>query len=511
MKNRPTIIGIDLGTTYSAVATIGDHGEPEIVPNREGDRITPSAVLFDGDSPLVGNMAKRSAIAAPLSLCQFVKRQMGEPDWRFIATDDSEYTAEEVSAVILKRLREDAEEALGGTIEGAVVTVPAYFNDAQRKATRDAAELAGLRVLRILNEPTAAALAYGCRPGTKEETILVYDLGGGTFDVTIMKSKADGLDVVATHGDRNLGGFDWDNALMNLLAERFEEESGKSYPDDPASQQDLRDKAEIAKKTLTNRDSTKAFFSGGGSNQAIEITRQEFEAATRSLLTRTADILEMTLEDAKLHWPQIDKILLVGGSTRMLMVPGLIEKLADKKPSAEMHADEVVALGAAIRASIEHRSAEGSAAGTKGENAIRRISDVVSHSLGVVCLNEEETRKVNSIIIPRNTSVPASRADTYHTVSDNQGQIRVQITEGEEEDLEFVRILGEAVVGIPSYPKGAPIEVAIESDEDGLLQIAVRDLTAGSPLHNFEIERNANRNRSEISRMKQQIDALSVN
>lgn len=510
--SEPIVIGIDLGTTYSAVATLGPHGQPEIIPNREGERITPSVVLFDGDSPLVGSMAKRSAVAAPLNICQFVKRQMGEREWRFVAEDGREFTAEEVSSVLLRRLKEDAEAHLGKVITGAAITVPAYFNDAQRKATKDAAELAGLKVLRILNEPTAAALAYGYQPGQKAETILVYDLGGGTFDVTLMRTDSSSIEVIATHGDKNLGGFDWDNVVMNLLIEAFETATGESFPDEPALQQDLRDKAEIAKKTLSNREKTKVFLSASGRQHTVELTRKQLEDATRPLLTRTGDLLGMVLEDAKTDWVAIDKVLLVGGSTRMPMVTDLLLSKSGKAPSPEMHPDEVVALGAAIQAGLCMKEIGGD--GIQGSSLsglqTKRVSDVISHSLGVVTFDSDSQHCVNSIIIPRNTTIPVSKADTFSTVADQQQVIRVRVTEGEESDIDFVRILGEAEVNIPPYPVGAPVEITFTFDANGIFQISVRDLSTGRPLHQFEIKRDANRGATELAAMKRQLDTLDI-
>jgi molecular chaperone DnaK len=264
MPKNNIVIGIDLGTTYSSVAYVNSHGKPEVIPNREGEYITPSVVLFDDDSPMVGTLAKRSAVGCPLNFCEFVKRQMGEKEWRFIAEDDQTYSAEEVSGILLSRLKEDAETFLQCEIKDAVITVPAYFNDAQRKATQDAGVIAGLNVRRIVNEPTAAALAYGLSKVDDNQTVMVYDLGGGTFDVTFLRINKEKIDVIATGGDKNLGGFDWDNCIMDYLNEAFLEKGGTDLFDDPSTTQDLRDKAEIAKKTLSSRDKTKIFVSASG-------------------------------------------------------------------------------------------------------------------------------------------------------------------------------------------------------------------------------------------------------
>jgi len=260
MKSR--VVGIDLGTTFSAIAIVNDHGKPEIISNRDGEEITPSVVMFEGNSPIVGSIAKRCAVGNPLSVAQFVKRQMGVPTWSFRTSDGSKYSAEEISALILKKLKEDAEVLLGESVTDAVITVPAYFDDAQRKATQDAGRIAGLNVLRIINEPTAAALAYGLNKANTQQTILIYDLGGGTFDVTIMKIGEGRIDVLATGGDKNLGGFNWDNEVMTYLNEEFKKSGGPDLTEDSTLEQDLRDKAEIAKKTLSTRERTSVFLSG---------------------------------------------------------------------------------------------------------------------------------------------------------------------------------------------------------------------------------------------------------
>jgi len=503
------IVGIDLGTTYSSIAYINQHGKPEIIANREGERITPSVVLFDDDMPIVGTIAKRSAVASPLDICQFVKRQMGEKNWRFITENDREYTPEEVSALILRRLKEDAQTALDSEIQNAVITVPAYFNDAQRKATQDAGQIAGLNVIRIVNEPTAAALAFGVDQ-SDEQTIMVYDLGGGTFDVTIMRVAQEEIEVIATGGDKNLGGFDWDNRVMIFLNEQFQKEGGMDLFEDLALEQDLRDKAEIAKKILSSRDTTKVFLSAGGKNISVNISRQDFERITADLLDRTNTLMEMTLEDARMDWSQIDKILLVGGSTRMKGVPELIERVSGKKPSAELHPDEVVATGAALLGGILQKSAgRGDISHLDGLRVVR-ISDVNSHSLGVVAVDSRTGSLYNSIILSKDTKIPTRASKLYGTVLDNQTEIEVEVTEGEEEDLEYVRVIGKGTMRIPPYPKGAPVEVFFQYDDDGMIHVTVLDKTANKQLGELHIERRSNRTASELDQMKRQIASVEV-
>jgi len=502
------VVGIDLGTTFSSIAVVNPHGKPEIIPNREGERITPSVVLFDGDTPIVGSIAKRSAVASPLNVVQFVKRQMGNPSWKFRTENGEVYTPEEISAMILKRLKEDAETMLG-EIHDAVITVPAYFDDAQRKSTQDAGRIAGLNVLRIINEPTAAALAYGMDKIEQKQTILVYDLGGGTFDVTIMRLGGDGIEVVATGGDKNLGGFDLDNEIMTFLNEEFQKQGGLDLFDDPTLEQDLRDKAEIAKKTLSSREKTNVFLSVGGKNASISLTRAQFEELTKPLLNRTASIMEFVLEDADLQWRDIDKILLVGGSTRMKAVPELIEKITGKKPSMEVHPDEVVSLGAAIQAALlQVKEGKGDLV-EREDFPLVEIQDINSHSMGVVVLSEQK-KEVNSIVLKKDTQIPCKVSDIFSTIVDNQTELHVQVTEGEDTDLAYVKIVGEGIMPIPTYPKGAPIEVFFEYDHDGIIHVTVFDLTAKKWLGEMEIPRTSNLTEQEVQAKQRKMRNISV-
>lgn len=508
MESNNIVIGIDLGTTYSAVAYLNQHGKAEIVSNREGERTTPSVILFDDDTPIVGTIAKRSSTSSPLNVCQFVKRQMGEKDWRFLAENDKEYTPEEISALILRRLKEDAEVALDMRITDAVITVPAYFNDAQRSATKDAGKIAGLNVIRVVNEPTAAALAYGL-DNAGDQTIMVYDLGGGTFDVTVIQIKSGDISVISTGGDKNLGGFDWDNKIMDYLNEEYQKEGGDNLLDDLSAQQDLRDKAEIAKKTLSSRDKTKIFISSSGKSASVSFTREDFEKITEDLLKRTQTLMEMTIEDAKMTWSDIDKILLVGGSTRMKAVSELIQSVSSQKASAELHADEVVAMGAALLGGVLQKQ--------KGDNDIRldslpdvRISDVNSHSLGVVALDSLSDTLYNSIILPKDTKIPTRVSELYGTSYDDQESIEVKVTEGEERDLEYVRVIGKGSMDIPPYPRGAPVEVFFQYDEDGIVHVTVFDRTSDKMLGELQIKRESNRTSDELSRMKNDMRKIEI-
>ena len=503
------IIGIDLGTTYSAVAVVNEHGKPEILANREGERITPSVVLFDNEAPLVGSIAKRSAVASPLNVVQFVKRQMGDSTWKFRTESGSVYSPEEISAVILKRLKEDAETLLGETVQDAVITVPAYFNDAQRKATQDAGKIAGLNVLRIINEPTAAALAYGIEKSKRDETVLVYDLGGGTFDVTIMKIAKSEIEVLATSGDKNLGGFDWDNEVMKYLNEEFMSHGGPDLFDDPALEQDLRDKAEISKKTLSARDKATVFLSAGGKTHSIVLTIDKFNDLTEPLLKRTHRIMEMVLEDASLGWRDIDKILLVGGSTRMRAVPAIVERVSGRKPSMELHPDEVVALGAAMQGAVLRVEKNEGSDAVQEQYSLVEIRDVCSFSMGVIALDENE-KELNSIILQKDTTIPCEVSRTYNTMSEMQTAIMVQVTEGEDEDPKFVKVRDERELSLPPYPKGAPLRVTFQYDINGRIQVEVVDMTAMKSLGKFEIVDKGQKSDAEIEKLASKMSTVAI-
>jgi molecular chaperone DnaK len=540
-------VGIDLGTTYSAVAVTDRLGTPEIVRNREGENITPSVVLFQGDAVIVGTQAKRSAVAAPEHVVQFIKRRIGEPGVVYSSDDGTDYRAEEISALILKRLKEDAEMTLGEEVDRAVITVPAYFDDARRVATRDAGRIAGFDVLRVINEPTAAALAYGVERDADDEigTILVFDLGGGTFDVTVMRIEHGDFEVIATDGDRNLGGYDWDNALMSYLNEQFMEAGGPDLLEDDAATAELRDKAEIAKRTLSLAPQAVVALSANGQHEQIRITREKFEEITKHLLDQTEILAESVVRiGASLEWKDIDRLLLVGGSTRMPMVVELIQRLSGKTAERGVEQDEVVALGAALVAldeEVRGKDAEkqrskaadiaaetAQAAGGPGETLmvdaspspaplqappsapgsglsrltggkVNTFKDVTSQALGVVVTDENNhEREYNVVVIPKNTTLPAKKSETLNTLYDDQTRLRVQVTEGEDEDLEYVAILGESTLEIPAYPKGAPMEITYSYDLDGIVHVEVKDLTTGRFLGEFEIERTVNLGSREI-------------
>jgi molecular chaperone DnaK len=507
---RAPVVGIDLGTTFSAIAVVNRHGFPEVLANRDGEDITPSVVLFEGDRTVVGSSARRAGAASPYDVVQFVKRQMGVPHWNFVTGAGQKYSAEEVSALILKRLKEDAEAKLGVAIQDAVITVPAYFDDAQRKATQDAGRAAGLNVLRIINEPTAAALAYGADKARERQTLLVYDLGGGTFDVTVMRVEAGKIDVIATGGDKNLGGFDWDNLLMMHLNEKFMEAGGSDLFDDPASEYDLRDKAEICKKNLSNLDRTSVHFQGTGRAVAVEVTLETFQELSRPLNERTARIVRFVLEDAKLRPEEIDKVLLVGGSTRMRAVPAVIQEIFGRAGSRELDPDKVVAQGAALQGALLAAESGGASWVDAGVVPPVQISDVNSHSMGVVTV-DDKGKSYNSIVLPKNNPYGTRQEDTFCTVADGQTSIRLRVTEGEGRDLEGLPIVFEHDVAVPSYPAGSPIRIGFLYTADGNVRIEVYDLTARRPLtDDLKFSRKANKTEQQVDESTQRVSTQTV-
>ncbi|TFB71875.1 Hsp70 family protein [Cryobacterium glaciale] len=507
-------IGIDLGTTFSAVAILRATGEAEILPNRDGDDITPSAVLFeefDGvDQPLVGTMAKHSAVGSPDNYVAFVKRHMGDPAWRFDSTSGASYTPEEISALILKRLKEDAELALGEPVTDAVITVPAYFDDARRTATKHAGKIAGLTVLRVLNEPTAAAISFGLSTAASG-TVLVYDLGGGTFDVTLMRIHDGDFEVLGTDGDRNLGGFDFDNRLMEHISKQVVAQGGPdllSIDADSSASAMLREKAEMAKRSLTTVEIANVHLSAGGKSFRIAVTRAEFTKMTEDLLRRTEDLTESVLEIANVAWKDVDHLLLVGGSTRMPMVRHLVEGLAGRPADRRVHPDHAVALGAAIEAAAGVAKSAGLDLDIY-EGKPLNVSDVTSQAMGVLT-NGSAGKTINAIIIPRNTTIPAKLASTFYTVVDQQISVEVEVTQGDDTDPQYVVVVGSKVLSIPPYPAESPIQVIYAYDIDQTIFVEVIDLVANVSLGTFEIDRLANMDDAQVANATNKVAQLTV-
>lgn len=514
-------IGIDLGTTFSCMAFINDSGQPEIIPNSEGDNITPSSVLFDGGTIIVGKEAKAQSLFEPQNFGQFVKRHMGERDYLFTTKSGEKYSSEAISAIILAKMKADAERHLGESVDGAVVTVPAYFNDAQRKATEDAGKIAGLNIIAIINEPTAAALAFGISKGSdKEQTIMIYDLGGGTFDVIIMRFSQDNIAVLGTAGDRKLGGYDFDNKIIEAVIESALKE-GIDIEADITAKQDLQLKAEIAKKSLSVKDKTNIMLNVSGKPFKYTISRDEFIELVEPLLYKTVASVENACDEAGLEYSDLDKILLVGGSTRMPIVRDFIQEETGITPSSEIHPDEAVAIGAAYHVlDVLRGQQEQAKKGGETKSQILNVdipetsknysfTDVTSHGIGVVIIDEYGER-VNSVILQKNTQVPVEMKNRYSTSVAYQETLAIEITQGEEDDLRYVTIIGTANIEISPREYLVPIEVTITCDENSIIHVRVFDLDLNRDLGEMHIDRVSNLSEKEIKQSAMVISKLDI-
>jgi len=461
----PKAVGIDLGTTNSVVSVL-EAGDPIVIPNAEGSRTTPSVVAFSKSGEvLVGEVAKRQAITNPDRTIRSVKRHMGT-DWS-IDIDGKKYTAQEISARTLQKLKRDAEAYLGDTVHQAVITVPAYFNDAERTATKEAGQVAGLEVLRIINEPTAAALAYGLEREGHDETVLVFDLGGGTFDVSVLEIGEGVFEVKATHGDVNLGGDDWDQAIIDWLVDSFKSGHGIDLSKDKMAVQRLKEAAEKAKIELSQVQQTQInlpYITAGADGPLHldeQLSRAKFQDLTSDLLQRCKTPFEQAIKDAGLKQGDIEHVILVGGSTRMPAVVDLVKEMTGKEPNKGVNPDEVVAVGAAIQAGV-----------LKGDVKDILLLDVTPLSLGI-----ETKGGVMTKLIERNTTIPTKRTEVFTTADDMQPSVEIHVIQGERDMAQFNKTLGKfQLVDLPPAPRGIPqIEVTFDIDANGIVHVSAKD------------------------------------
>ena len=482
-------IGIDLGTTNSCVAVM-ENGEPVVIANAEGSRTTPSVVAFQKDGErLVGQVAKRQAVSNPDRTVASIKRHMGE-NYK-VSIDAKDYTPQEISAMVLSKLKKDAESYLGGTVTDAVITVPAYFSDSQRQATKDAGKIAGLNVLRIINEPTAAALSYGLDKEGKTQKVIIYDLGGGTFDVSIMEIGDGVFEVLATHGNNKLGGDDFDKRVMDYLVGEFKQKEGIDLSNDKLAMQRLKEAAEKAKIELSGMSQTNVnlpFITAdatGPKHLDVDITKVKFDALTADLVQATIKPLQNAMSDAKLSYSDIDKVILVGGSTRIPAVVDEVRKVTGKEPFKGINPDECVAIGAAIQGGV-----------LSGEVKDVLLLDVTPLSLGIETLGGICTK-----LIERNTTIPVKKSQVFSTAADNQPQVDIHILQGEREFAKDNKTLGRfELTGIAPAPRGVPqIEVTFDIDANGIVNVSAKDLGTGKS-QNITITSSTNLSDADIDK-----------
>lgn len=530
-------VGIDLGTTFSVIAYIDADGNPQVLSNNEGQNITPSAVLFDGDSVIVGADAKSESYTNADHYVAFAKREMGNVNKKF-TIDGDKYTPETISALILKKLKTDAEAVLDDTIEGAVITVPAYFTDVSRKATMDAAEIAGINVLGIINEPTAAALAYGLtKSQEKTKKILVYDLGGGTFDVSIMQLDDERIEILSSVGDSHLGGYDFDKIIVDMFIDAADEQ-GINVEDDMQARQQLQIRAEEIKKAFSaGRSKQRLSIPVNGKNVTVEISKEDYDAELEPYIFRTVGMMDRALEEAGMEYSDLDKILLVGGSTRIPLVRSMLQEETNITPSMDIHPDEAVAIGAAFHAAKiaqesvkttvnsvlkKTETSQNNGQNVKKEPFVVKPEDIpvvkkkiefidrTTHGIGIQIWDEDMGVDKNSVILPKNTPLPAEASRDFITLMDFQEAIDVKILQGEYEEIQYATVIGESSLRLRPKPKGSPVRVVISCDINAIIHVSISDLTDNENLGEMSIDRSSNMSADEKEEAHRKIGKLNI-
>jgi len=517
-KKMANIVGIDLGTTFSALAILNAIGKPEIVPNRDGERLTPSAIFFDEENPdviRVGIEAINSRHVNADRSVRWIKRHIGDPNYRRLI-DGKEWTAVELSSLILKKLKQDC-SAEYGQIRDVVISVPAHFDEIRRKATMDAGTAAGLNVIGIVNEPVAAALYYATTRQVAGK-VLVYDLGGGTFDVTIMNVCGQQMDIICSQGDHALGGIDFDQKIVEILQRFYKEKFGTDLISSEEDRAKYEDEAEDIKKTLSRRQVAKTMLYGPKGSLKVEITREMFEEAISSLIARTDMLLEIALEEASLKTSDIDRVLLVGGSTRIPLVQRHLEEKFGFAPESTVNVDECVALGAAIHAGLTmlRDKPELVSAGIASGLRDIRLIDVCNHSYGTICapFDKETGRHIveNRIILKKNTPLPCESSQMFYTMCDNQTELEVNITQGEDTDVRYVNKIATHKFKLPPGRKAnCPIKVTYRYDVNQRMHCKFEDLESGRMLEvEFCLDQNGQMSQSKVKEIAKELEAVKV-